>query len=303
MRTSIRAPWIHPVITGEDLARDVIDDFESFFEPKFAIKISLEIGDVDYAVTKGAGNGAKILISRDMANEIINSPTIFFFHLFIIGHEISHAVLMHNRGAYQELFVYRSLEMWADFYGAKIMMCLITYGQNLKSIFLSFFPYDKFLPSLVAMGQAAELLVNYVYRVDGHYPPPIVRVASITNGIISFFWREQVNLHPIWPYSIIKRITASKTVKELQILYGERLVEGFAMNEPARQWHINMQGLSKEIAPGLKIPIKIHLYSSFKQTKKEWERRCRGREDDLINMGLLKRLPSGDIELGPGPNV
>lgn len=289
------------VLTGEKLARAVVQDFASFFCNGKEINIPIVIGKVDYASTRGSSKNSSIIISKEMAEEVIDNPKDLFFHLLILGHEICHAVLLHNSGNHQENNEFRALEMWADFYGTKIALCLITYGKNLKSIFFDFFTAPNFLVVVEAMGEAVGLLIKYVYRENDHYPHPIVRVGSVMNGTISFFWKELKNQHPIWPYSIIRRMMASPEAYELRILYDQRLTEGFELNGPVRQWHINIQGKNEEIVPGLRLPIRKHLYSSFIQTQEEWEARVKLREKELIAMGLLEEMPSGELTTGSFP--
>lgn len=303
MRKSGIGPWVQPVITGKDLAHAAVEDFARFFRPECRIKIGIEIAGFGYAAVKGKLDRLRIVISPEMANELIISPEILFFHLFILGHEIAHAVQLHNDDRWQEAGEYKSLEMWADFYGAKVMMCLITFGSVLSPVFRQFFPLAGLTEEIEYMGKAAGLLATHVYNINDRYPHPLSRVAFITNGIQSFFRAYMKKQPDILPFSVYRRMFASKAVRDLMTFYSEKLDEAYELTELARKWHINKQGKKAAIAPGLKHPIAAHLHTSFRQTIEEFESRRKERERELIESGLVERSESGELRPGKGPQV
>ena len=113
-----------------------------------------------------------------MAGEVIDSPDKLHFHLLIISHEIAHVVHQHNDETDQPRDDFHALEMWADFYGSKVMMCLLTFGARISPKFRQFYP-DSHFPeeALESMGRAAERLVTGVLdRVHPRYPFPFCSV-------------------------------------------------------------------------------------------------------------------------------
>jgi hypothetical protein len=277
------------IVTGVDLARAAAADFESFFLPGGEVPIRIEVRGIHAAITRGTGDLVRIVIPRDMAREVIDTPDKLFFHLFILGHEIAHVVHRHNDEADQGRDDFRALEMWADFYGAKVMMCLVTFGARIRPKFKTFYPGSHFLePALESMGRAAERLVTGVYADHPRYPYPLLRVGLVSNGITSFLRREMTNAPGIWPYSVFKRLFASQPVRELMILHPEHMDPDFEPLERARRWHLGIQGGEVAIAPWLKPRVMHHLHTSFQQTEEEREASRMERERELRQAGLLR---------------
>lgn len=282
------------IVNGEDLARAAAADFESFFLPGGEVPIRIEVKGVNAAITRGTGDNARIVIPREMAKEVIDTPDKLFFHLLILGHEIAHVLHKHNDEADQTREDFHALEMWADFYGTKVMMCLVTFGARVRLKFEAFYPSTHFLePALESMGDAAERLVTGVYANHPKYPYPLLRVGLVSNGIISFLRLEMKNLPKILPYSVIKRLFASKPVRDLMILYPEHADPHFEPIERARRWHLAVQGADMAIAPWLKPMVIHHLHTSFQQTEEEREASRMDRLREFREAGLL---PNNDGE-------
>ncbi|MBS1035411.1 hypothetical protein [Gluconobacter cerinus] len=302
MRKSYSFPWAHPITTGEDLARDAVDDFAKFFK-KDRIEIPIIVDDVEFAVTRGAGRNTQIVISRGMAAEVIHSPTVMFFHLLIIGHEIAHVVQLHNDCPWHEGDDSRSLEMWADFYGSKVMMCLVTFGGEVSKLFKSFFPSRDFGQQLDHLGNAVGLLTKHVYNNSKNYPHILTRIGCVQNGVHSFL-RKELKGHPDgWQISLIVRIMASKPVHEAIILFGDSQTDETDDIERSREWHIKKQDHKLAITPGFSKRINMHLNTSFIQSEEELELRRKASEEELIESGILARSSDGNLCLGPGPKI
>ena len=291
-------PFVPPIVTGEDLARAAASDFESFFLPGGEVPIRIEVKDIHAAITRGIGDKVRIVIPREMAREVIDTSAKLFFHLLILGHEIAHVVHRHNDEPDQVRENFRALEMWADFYGAKAMMCLITFGSRIRPKFKTFYPGTHFLePALESMGEAAERLVTGVYANHPRYPYPLLRVGLVNNGITSFLRREMNNAPGIWPYSVFKRLFASKAVRELMLLHPDHMDPDFEPVERARNWHLAVQGGGMAIAPWLKPRVVHHLHTSFQQTEEERETSRMERVRELREAGLLP--DDGEADYAP----
>ncbi|MCJ8190492.1 hypothetical protein [Sphingomicrobium aestuariivivum] len=236
-----------------------------------------------------------------MADEVIDTPAKLFFHLLIIGHEIAHVVHRHINGCGQSRDDYRALEMWADFYGAKVMMCLLTFGHRVRPKFKTFYPDTHFLETaLEGMGEAAGRLVAGVYTTDRRYPYPLLRVGLVCNGVTSFLRREINDAPSILPFSVYKRIFSSPQVKELLLINPEHLDADFEPLERARRWHLQEQGEDAAIAPWLLPRFLDHLHTSFQQTPEELEASRITRLNELLDAGLLSEADViGDSFLHP----
>lgn len=287
------------IVTGEDLARAAATDFESFFLPGGEVPIRVEVKGVNAAITRGSGVKTRIVIPREMAREVIDTPDQLFFHLLILGHEIAHVVHRHNEEVNQGRDDFQALEMWADFYGAKVMMCLVTFGERVCPKFKTFYPETHFLEAaLESMGNAVERLVTGVYANHPKYPFPLLRVGLVYNGVVSFLRREMKSAPGIMPFSVFKRLFASNPVRELMILYPEHLEPDFEPVERARRWHLAVQGTDIAIAPWLKPRVVLHLHTSFQQTEEERAASRMERVREFQEAGLLPVDDGADLVIG-----
>lgn len=289
MHRSFRIPFLQPVLTGLDLAREAAEDFESFFIPGHQVRVRIETdANRPYPLTRGKGEATRVILPTWLADQIIRSSDQFFFHLFMLGHEIAHVVHFHNDGPEQDEKDYQALEMWADFYGAKVMMCLITYGKQVGRSFRTFFLGTGFEKPLEAMGRAAGQLIKKVFVEHPLYPYPLLRVGLLTNGIHSFLRRELRDPPDIWPYSVFRRMFGSPPVREQMLLHPEHIAVDFAPVERAREWHRAMQKNAVAIRPWLKPQFVHHLHTSFQQTLEEREFSRLERVRELKAMGFLE---------------
>lgn len=288
MSSTVPIPYAYAPFTGEDLARAAAADFESFFLPGGEVKIRIEVKGVHAAITRGKGDQVRIVIPREMAEEVIDDADLLHFHLLILGHEIAHVVHRHNEEVDQPRDDYYALEMWADFYGAKVMMCLLTFGALVGSKYRQFYPQrGVFVEPLESMGRAAGRLVTSVYQEHPRYPLPLLRVGLITNGIQSFLRREVSGGAMVWGFGVSRRLLASPAVRELVILHPEHMDPSYAPIERARQWHLKAQGNGMAIAPWLKPRVVQQLHTSFQQTDEELAEAREERYRELRDAGLL----------------
>ncbi|HEY0013271.1 MAG TPA: hypothetical protein VGB79_10540 [Allosphingosinicella sp.] len=256
--------------TGGDIAQAAAADFESFFHPNFPMRVRIKVGAVNHACIRKGMSGPEIVIPREMASEAIDSPERLYFHLLILGHEIGHLVHRHLTAGHQDAADYRSLEFWADFYGAKVMMTLLTYGERMVPVFRCFFPDEKIFPcALDPVGTAVGRLVKFVYTDDRRYPPKLLRAGTISNGITSFMRFHLKDADPIWPYSVFKRVISSPEVKELILCQPEDAEFDSDMIDRAIRWHRQAQGNEVALAAGMKRNLLPFLHTTFDQTDEE----------------------------------
>lgn len=234
---------ITEMLTGEKLARLAAADFESFFNPDGKVSVKIVVEPVHSARVRGSGANARIIITPDMANDVIDGPDRLHLHLLIIGHEIAHLVHRHVQDTPPDTADIQALEYWADFYGAKVMMTLVTFGNNISAIYKSYYPEKRFHEALTSIGAAVGTMVESVYYLNKIYPAPLVRVALTVNGAMSFLrifmLAEDVNI--LWMLSVNLRIMSAPPTKRLINTHPEQLDALLAPLQRARQWHLTMQ--------------------------------------------------------------
>ena len=274
-------------MSGAELARAAAADFESFFFPAAGMRVNVSVEAINHACIRTNSRGSSIVIPREMAAEPIDDPDRLHFHLLILSHEIAHLVHRHTHAGQQQNKDYRSLEYWADFYGAKVMMALLTYGRRVGPIFRQFFPGEHFFEdTLESIGRAVGRLVETVYTDDPRYPPPLLRVGLASNGVTSFFRFHLNNPDPIWPFSVFKRIFSSPAVKELMLFRPEDVEYDEDPVRRALAWHREMQGTCRAIALGMKPPFLPFLHTTFDQTEEEIAFSRKIRRDELRKAGF-----------------
>ena len=288
------------VITGKDVAEAAVADFAAFFAPGWTVEIPVRFGPVAFPWVKRQSGVDRIVIPQDMAGQVVDSPELLIFHLLMIGHEIAHVVHKHLDGAdEQSVEDYHSLELWADFYGAKVMMTLLTFGPRLSEIALRFFPERKTEEALEVIGNAVGYLVSSVYQNHKRYPKKLVRVAATSNGVTSFMRNLRgKDFQLILYYSIFKRVFSSPAVRELRLL-DPKSIEG--AEEPikrAADWHRAKQAGAMAITPGLHPRIALFLHTHYDQTEAELLDGQKERREE-INALLQMRSEHPDPDLPP----
>jgi len=281
-----------PELTGETLAQAVAEDFKFFFLPGQAPKFRIAIEAAHHPCIRRSGDDVRIVIPPDMAREPIVDADTMFFHLLILGHELAHLVHRHLYAQTEETADDRALEYWADFYGAKVVMVLVSCGEQCNDIFRHFFPGTHFFETaLESIGRAVGRLVETVYSDDKRYPPKLLRVGLISNGVTSYFRLTLKNPPDIWYYSVFKRIFASPAVRELMLFNPEDADLDLDPIERGLKWHRELQGNRPAIYPWLKPGVVLFLHTSFDQTEEERIASKRMRLEELQAAGYLLDHP------------
>jgi hypothetical protein len=292
-----------PALTGEMLAQAVAEDFKSFFLPGQAPQFRIAIEAAHHPCIRRSGDDVRIVVPPDMAREPIPDADTMFFHLLILAHELAHLVHRHLYVQTEETADGRALEYWADFYGAKVVMVLVSVGERCNDIFRRFFPGTHFFEAaLESIGRAVGRLVETVYSDDKRYPPKLLRVGLISNGVTSYFRLVLKNPPDIWYYSVFKRIFASLPVRELMLFRPEDMEFNIDPIERGRNWHRQLQGNSPAIYPWLKPGVVLFLHTSFDQTEEERIASERVRLEELHAAGYLLDHPSPE-QGGGGPGA
>lgn len=286
-----------PALTGAILAKLALEDFAGFFLPGHELIIPLTIGDTSgHASAKSKGSERWIAISRDMADHEIATPATFLFHLLILGHEIAHVVHEHVYAGQQEAKDYSALEFWADFYGAKVAMTLITYDTQICKSFGGFLQAaSEKKERLQYLADAIDMMIaGNVYVAHRKYPPPLVRAGLISNGVTSFLRHNMgAAFTPKMYPGIFATLMSGPSVQA--IIETDALQTDFSSEpiERIQRWHREMQGDRPAITSHFKVNLLPYLHTTFDQTDKEREMSKRERLAELQAAGFLQ-----DVELG-----
>lgn len=257
------------MLTGEKLARLAAADFESWFHPAGKVTVPIVVENVHSARVRGTGANSRIIITPDMANDVIDGPDRLHLHLLIIGHEIAHLVHRHVQSEPPETDDIRALEYWADFYGAKVMTTLVSFGGNISAIYRQYFPSDRFDPALRSMGSAIGTMVDSVYNENKHYPAPLVRVSLTANGIICVLRRFMLanNVDIRWMLSAMLRIMLAPSTRRLINTNPDQMDELLVPLERARRWHLKMQRTHPAIEQWLHPELLPFLSTTFEESE------------------------------------
>lgn len=261
-----------PRVTGRILAVTAGMEFEDFFEPGQAPRLNMVFGSFNTPGVRTTPGAELIILPNDMADQEIDSASTLFFHLLVLGHEIAHVVHRHMLGARtQDPEDYRALEMWADFYGAKLAMALATHGPFVHGLTRSFYPGEKNQFScLFDVSKALGRLTGTYYTASSRYPSKLVRVGLAYNGVMSFLRHHlAAGFTPDLFESVFRMVYSDDRLRELVLLEGASVVvDEDAVNRSAR-WHRETQGPDLALTPGFRPEFEACLHTTFDQTEEE----------------------------------
>lgn len=178
-----------PVVTGLQLVDAVKADVESFFPNREGFVVYVEFTGLKPSC-RGTGDKCRICLPAEFQDIEISDLDALHFWLITLGHEIAHYLNRHNDfnvGAGEAKFETRSIEDWADFYGTKLMMSLIIFGERTQAIYTGYEGAKNFKSRIESMARAlCRLATTFFDFKSQKYAPRMTRVASCVNGINSF---------------------------------------------------------------------------------------------------------------------
>lgn len=179
------------MFNGAHVIQAMALDIENLFQPgtyKFRYRIC---GSTNY--TLGFNGEPRVIFSEEIGELEISTLKDAFIVLLIGCHEAAHVLNCHHRIGHTEFSDVirddRSLELFADFFGAKLLQTLVLKGEYIGHI-LSSFKSPPLNGNILyeSIGSAlGELYRTYYYRSDKSkiYESALSRVGICVNGINS----------------------------------------------------------------------------------------------------------------------
>jgi hypothetical protein len=264
------------MITGKDVVLAAKKDLESFFEPsaKFELKVELESNSWHHASIVGSGKNIRIQFSNDFCCAAVNDIDELHYFALIVGHEIAHYMHAHNDHADESEYDSKSIEAFADFFGTRVMMALITYGQE----FISFYEKLGFNfhsgKALDSVGAAIAKLADSLFKSDSkNYPNCISRVGFCAAGVTSFLDKQFGDINVNRSIDALTRIYAAGSLPQLFKYQSD----GFDMDRGlivrSDEVHKGIQGVGISISKGVKPEFLKFIDTSYHSTPESRESR------------------------------
>lgn len=176
-------------ITGRDVVMAAMTDLTGFFLP--AAKFEVRARDGMKHALRGKGSKAYVQFDTIMMDAPVDNLETFIFVMLVFGHEAAHYLHRHNdqpRDHEETNLDTRSAEIWADFYGTKLALTLITYGQACQTLYGPLGEGQRQREHIRTMGRAVGRLgTTYFAMASDVHEDPTTRVGHCAAGITSFF--------------------------------------------------------------------------------------------------------------------
>jgi len=117
-----------------EIVKAIFDDFHSFFINKKHAKFKFLFEKKDELKVYRTGSKSYLNIPRDIKYLNIENDAEKLYLLFLLGHEIAHLANKHLNYIDKNSFDTRTIEMWADFFGAKISMSILLHGKSFNRL-------------------------------------------------------------------------------------------------------------------------------------------------------------------------
>lgn len=156
---------------GRQVIEIIIKDVEDFFDGTYIIEYAIEPRK---SACQKIGEGARIVITSDISDFAVVDLSGLLMVLLEVCHEVAHYLNCHavyvSRDEELKEKEDRSLEVWADFFGAKLIMTLILLGNRVRPLAKSL-GYTGLKSLLDALNEA--LLAFYASRYKESDASPI----------------------------------------------------------------------------------------------------------------------------------
>ena len=241
-------------------------DFAEFLLPHGAFQLPFRYQSIGLPCTKSDQSGSYIALPHELAAREIGGTEELFGYLLMLGHEIAHLIHRHEfRANAQSVEEFRCLEIWADWYGAKVATALINGGPRTHALAGS--PSFELFVDQMAAG--VDFLVERVYREHEKYPSPLERAGLTANGVLSYLSAWLGYLKPDVYEGVILGILRVPHVAEL---VERQDVSGFLGDDDlfrAADWHRQMQNDNKALRLDFRDDVANLLHTNFDRSDDE----------------------------------
>jgi len=251
------------LVSGKTIIENAVDDLQSFFTSDEKFKVNV-IYDAKNISCKGIGDKSRICFSSDLCEFPIQSIDDLHFVLFIVGHELAHYMHRHNEHDDRCSKESRSIEDWADFYGSKLVMVIITFGEKSKQIYRSFQGNNHSGERINSMGRALGKLAGTYFDISNKkYSNRLSRVGFCASGINSVIEKCIGNIDVNRSMSVMQRIYSDESLKNIMLLESGSFLREKENISVVHNIHKNIQSGNFEITEGLKEEYKIYIGTDY----------------------------------------
>lgn len=273
-------------VTAAAVAEQAVEDFISFYDQAAGFQLRLGFSGTTLARCVGIGPKGGIVMSEDFKSQPVESLEDLAFVLLILGHEVAHYVHLHNAAEQLTSIDDRSLEDWADFYGAKVMMTLTTCGNRTGPLFKRLKGTASVDDVYVGIGNVLAKLAQSVFpSSSSSYSNPLTRVGHYICGILSFVDAMEGMKSLERSIAIQRLLCRNDNLKRLMIEQGQAYLTD---NTPDRSMaiHRGLQQTSAGITPGLQPEFERFLRTCFDTDDNRIARNAEEELAELVRQGL-----------------
>lgn len=257
-----------------------IEDLDDFFEKNHTSKITAETTTRRMMSASGIDHDRKLLVEKYLAGTNVETLEQVLLCLLLAGHEMCHLMNNHNKRSDWKAVERKALEMWADFFGARVTFCLITHGQRTQSVIAATLgplataqslPGSLFQERLLnAFGNVLDIVFAQFLssKKSEKYPSASERMLTIAAGVSSYFYREFGRLDEKWTFFVYQKIAFGR----FWFANGAAEIRGHEIDEGIFQLinevHKDISGVRASISPGLRPEYEKLIGTGYRNTEK-----------------------------------
>jgi len=282
-----------PTISGGALFDAVAIDVRTFFPNRSNFEIKVEYRGTNPSC-RGVGANTRICLPPEFRTLEISTADDLHFWLIVLGHEIAHYLNRHNdfnKGAQESALETKAIEDWADFFGTKLMMTIITFGPLINQFYKCYPENNRYETRLESMANAFTKLANGYYNiVSTRYSTRTVRVGNCAAAICSFLDKLTGEMNVVRSFGVMRRIYFSPGL--------ELIMQSEPMSFPEDistivEIHQTIQGVAPAITEGLRSDLERFIGTTFATTPEERDRYVATMRAEAVRQGVsLERLPA-----------
>lgn len=192
-------------LTNKDVITAFIEDFKSMHRDDLQPDVVCDFdGDPSQlAQVIPIGGKPTLQFSYRFADSTVSDHSDLFYCLIIAGHELAHWANAHTKHLDKDYLDTKAIEMWADFFGTRLVFTAVARCTNVKAIITGRLRTPAFEAAgpdalLPQYGRALRRVYDNVFVPAGlspKYPSPKERAHICAAGVTSFFYRHLGQMH------------------------------------------------------------------------------------------------------------